>query len=174
MTDMPHQQLHADPRAEPVAVHQPVSSTLMNTSGKNLHMGIPEGFLAAGDTYMAMMPAIAAKVTNKKQMVDSTRLYNNNQAENFVDTSRIISLNSSAGIRFNKKKSQSGSETIELLGWMVTSDPVKPSEKFLGAIRDSPRPRDSTGVRTWFSLGTQCNLTSCLPSGTFRSPSTSP
>ena len=88
----------------------------MNTSGKSPHKGTPEGFLAAWDAYMARMPAITAEVTNKKQLVDSTHVYNNNQAENFTHTSRLISLNFSAGIRFNKKKSQPRSDTIKLLG----------------------------------------------------------
>ena len=96
---------------------------------------------------MARMHAITAEVTNKKQLVDNTHVYNTNQAENFMDTSRLISLSSSAGIGLNKKRSQSWSDTVELLVWMVTSDPVKPSVKFLDTIRDSPRPSDSTGIR---------------------------
>ena len=104
----------------------------MNPNGKSIHKGTPKGF-SARDAYMARMHAITTEVTN--------------QAENFMDTSRLISLSSSAGIVLSKKRSQSGSDTVKLLGCIVTSDPVKPSEKFLGANRDSPRPSDSTGIR---------------------------
>ena len=56
---------------------------------------------------------------------------------------------------FNKKKFQFGSDTIEFLGFVVTGDSVKPSEKFLGTIKDFPRPRDITGIRSWFGLVNQ-------------------
>ena len=40
----------------------------------------------------------------------------------------------------------------------MTKDLVKPSEKFLGVIREFPRPRDTTGVMSWFGHMNQCNF----------------
>ena len=46
-----------------------------------------------------------------------------------------------------------GEKTVEFLGFTVTSDSVRPSDKFLRAIKDFPRPRDITGSRSWFLAG---------------------
>ena len=75
-----------------------------------------------------------------------------------MDTCKFISLSSKAGIVFNKKKFQFGSDKVEFLGFIVNEDSVRPSDKFLGAIQDFPRPRDITGIRSWFGLVNQCNF----------------
>ena len=142
----------------PLAPEDRPYTTFITPFGKYRYKVAPQGFLAAGDAYTARMAAITAEITNKKQLVDDTCVYNTNLAENFMDTCRFISLSSSAGIVFNKKKFQFGSDTVEFLGFVVTGDSVKPSEKFLGAIRDFPRPRDITGIRSWFGLVNQCNF----------------
>ena len=66
-------------------------------------------------------------------------------------------ISSSAGIVFNKKF-QYGSDQVNFLGFVVNEDSVRPSDKFLGAIKNFPRPRDITGIRSWFGLVNQCNL----------------
>ena len=47
---------------------------------------------------------------------------------------------------------------MEFLGFTVTSDSVRPSDKFLRAIKDFPRPRDITGSRSWLGLVNQVNV----------------
>ena len=116
------------------------------------------GFLAAGDAYTARMSVITAEISNKKQLVDDTCVYNNTLAENFTDTCRLLSLSAAAGIVFNRKKFQFGEKTVEFLGFTVTSDSVRPSDKFLKAIKNFPRPRDITGIRSWFGLVNQVNF----------------
>ena len=142
----------------PLAPEDRPYTTFITPFGKYRYKVAPQGFLAAGDAYTARMSAITAEITNKKQLVDDTCVYNNNLADNFMDTCRFISLSSSAGVVFNKKKFQFGCDTVEFLGFIVTKDSVKPSDKFLGAIRDFPRPRDITGIRSWFGLVNQCNF----------------
>ena len=43
-------------------------------------------------------------------------------------------------------------EEVEYVGFNITMDSVKPSDTYLQAIRDFPRPRDITGIRSWFGL----------------------
>ena len=52
---------------------------------------------------------------------------------------------SSKGIVFNASKFQFGAKTVDFLGFTVTEDSVKPSDKYLAAIRDFPTPTDMTG-----------------------------
>jgi hypothetical protein len=142
----------------PLAPEDRHLTTFITPFGKYRYKVAPQGFLAAGDAYTARMSYITAEISNKKQLVDDTCIYNNTLEENFIDTCKFISLSSSAGIVFNKKKFQFGSGQVEFLGFVVTEDSVRPSDKFLGAIRDFPRPRDITSIRSWFGLVNQCNF----------------
>ena len=71
---------------------------------------------------------------------------------------KFLSLCAGAGKVFNKKKTQFGLLEVEFLGFEVTADSVKPSSKYLAAIRDFPRPRDITGIRSWYGLINQVNF----------------
>ena len=75
-----------------------------------------------------------------------------NFEENFNLVCKFFSLCSGAGMVFNKKKTQFGQMEVEFLGFEVTADSVRPSSKYLAAIREFPRPRDITGIRSWFGL----------------------
>ena len=68
-----------------------------------------------------------------------------------------MTLCSSKGIVFNASKFQFGAKTVNFLGFTVTEDSVKPSDKYLAAIRDFPTPTDMTGVRSWYGLVNQVN-----------------
>ena len=46
---------------------------------------------------------------------------------------------------------------MDFIGFKVTEDSVKPSDKYLEAIRDFPRPTDITGVRSFYGLVNQVN-----------------
>ena len=112
----------------------------------------PQGFLAAGDAYTARFDKIVAGVSNHKKCVDDTCMWTDSLEENFHKTCGFLTLCSNAGIIFNKKKFQFAKEEVEYVGFNITKDSVKPSDTYLQAIRDFPRPRDITGIRSWFGL----------------------
>ena len=142
----------------PLAPEDRHLTTFITPFGKYRYKVAPQGFLAAGDAYTARMAVLTAEISNKKQLVDDTCIHNSSLEENFMDTCKFISLSSKAGIVFNKKKFQFGSDQVEFLGFVVNEDSVRPSDKFFGAIKDFPRPRDITGIRSWFGLVNQCNF----------------
>ena len=63
-----------------------------------------------------------------------------------------MSLCSNAGIIFNTKKFQFGCEEVDFLGSRIGIDSIKPCPEYLQAILDFPRPKDITGIRSWFGL----------------------
>ena len=136
----------------PLAPEDRHLTTFITPFGRYRYKVAPQGFLAAGDAYTARMALLTAEISNKKQLVDDTCVYNTNLEENFLDTCRFLSICSGAGIVFNKKKFQFGLDEVEFLGFVVKKDSVCPSGKFLDAIRNFPRPRDITGIRSWFGL----------------------
>ena len=125
--------------------------------GRYQYMRAPQGFLAAGDAYTARYDKVVAEVENMKKCVDDTCLWSDNLERSFISTCKYLSLCSNAGMVFNKKKFQFAQKEVEYLGFTITSTSVKPSSTYLQAIRDFPRPRDTTGIRSWFGLINQVN-----------------
>jgi transposase InsO family protein len=145
--------------------------------GRYRYLTSPQGFLAAGDGYTARYDEIVKDVTNYKKCIDDTCLWDESLEGVFYRTCRYLTLCSRAGIIFNRKKFQFGSETVDFLGFTITRDSVKPSADYIQAIRDFPRPTDITGARSWFGLINQVSYAfamtdSMLPFRELLKPST--
>ena len=41
---------------------------------------------------------------------------------------------------------------VEFAGFEITPQSIRPSDKFLEAIKNFPTPTDITGIRSWFGL----------------------
>ena len=70
----------------------------------------------------------------------------------FFRTCEYLSLCSNAGIIFNEKKFQFGQEEVDFLGFRIGMQSIKPCPEYLQAIKEFPRPKDITGIRSWFGL----------------------
>ena len=73
----------------------------------------------------------------------------------FRKTCQYISLAGKGGIIFNQKKFQFCEGEVKFLGFRVTRDKVLPGFDFIKSVKDFPRPRDITGIRSWFGLTNQ-------------------
>ena len=105
-----------------------------------------------GDAFNARYDKIVADFKDKTKCIDGTLLWSNNLEESFFRTCEYLTLCSNAGIIFNKKKFQFGEEEVNFLGFRITMDSIKPNPEYLQAILDFPRPKNITGVRSWFGL----------------------
>ena len=112
----------------------------------------PQGFLASGDGYTGRYDRIVTGFGNLTKCVDDSLLWDSTLENIFFRTCKYLTLCSSHGIIFNKKKFKFGEKEVEFLGFEITSDSVRPSPTFLEAIQDFPQPRDITGIRSWFGL----------------------
>ena len=119
----------------------------------------PQGFKASGDGYTARYDEIVKDVKNYKKTVDDTCLWENTLKENYLSTCRYITLCSERGVIFNPEKFQFGSKKVDFVGFVVDEESIRPSGKFIDAIMNFPRPKDITGVRSYFGLINQVNYT---------------
>ena len=136
----------------PIAEEDRPFTTFLTPWGKFRYKTCPQGFLASGDAYNARYDKIIEEFTNKTKCIDDTLLWSDDLEGSFYRTCEYLTLCSNAGIIFNKKKFQFGQEEVEFLGFRIGMDSIRPSIEYLKAITDCPRPRDITGVRSWFGL----------------------
>ena len=132
-------------------------TTFLTPWGRYRYRSLPQGFLAAGDGYTARYDLITRDFDDYERCIDDTVLWSDSIEECFNQTCKYLSLCSGAGILFSEKKFQFCSKNVEFLGFQLDGDTVRPTATFLEAIRDFPRPKDVTGIRSWFGLVEQCS-----------------
>ena len=125
--------------------------------GRYRYRCLPQGFLAANDGYTARCDEITKDFDNLERCVDDAAMWDETIEGNFFRTCKYLTVCSGAGILFSKKKFQFCQREIDFLGFKVDSEGVKPSDEFLEAIRDFPKPTDIVGIRSWFGLVEQCS-----------------
>ena len=161
----------------PIADQDKHYTTFLTPWGRYRYRTCPQGFLASGDAFNARYDKIVADFKDKTKCIDDTLLWSNNLEESFYRTCEYLSLCSNAGIIFNRKKFQFGQAEVDFLGFKITMDSIKPNPEYLQAILEFPRPRDITGVRSWFGLIQQVayafsNTDMMLPFRNLLKPST--
>ena len=72
---------------------------------------------------------------------------------------QFIATCTKAGCIFNPSKFQFASESVDFLGFRITSEGVKPHPAFLETILSFPTPKSLTDIRSWFGLINQVNYT---------------
>jgi hypothetical protein len=68
---------------------------------------------------------------------------------------RICSLLSHCytnGMVFSPEKFVFAKETVEFAGFKITKKGIKPTDKYIEAIRNFPTPTNISEVRSWFGL----------------------
>ena len=70
----------------------------------------------------------------------------------FHDTAHFLSYTGSHGIIQNPSKFVWGRKELEYVGFWLKADGVRPTEETLAAITNFPRPKDITGIRSWYGL----------------------
>ena len=106
----------------------------------------------ANDAYGNHYNNITRDLQNLTRCVDDALLWENTIEENFMKTCQYLSLCAQNGITFNMKKFQFCQQEVEFMGFMLSNFGVRPTEEMLSSIKDFPRPRDVTGIRSFFGL----------------------
>ena len=86
------------------------------------------------------------------KIVDDSCLYDKDIETCFWHTLDYIQLCSSNGIVFNPTKFVFAKDEVDIAGFLITSDRVKPTPKIIVAIENFPTPTNITGIRSWFDL----------------------
>ena len=127
-------------------------TTFLTPWGKFRYKTCPQGFIASGDAYNARYNSIISDYKDKTKCIDDTLLWSDDLESCFFRTCEYLTLCSNAGVIFNKKKFQIGEEEVDFLGFRIGMDSIRPCPENLQAIREFPRPRDITGICSWFGL----------------------
>ena len=122
----------------------------------------PQGYLASGDGYTHRFAQITQGIENKRTIVDDTVIWSDSVEEKFNDVCKLLTVCSEAGLIFNSDKFQFGLDKVDFAGLEITSEVVKPSRKFLEAIRAFPALTNITEARSFFGMTNQVSYAFAL------------
>ena len=115
--------------------------------------------MASGDGYSRRFDEIVSDVPDKTKCIDDTLLWATDPEASFHQATKWLDLCCRSGITLNQEKFIFGADTVEFAGFEVTRDSVRPSQKYLRAIRSFPTPQNITDIRSWFGLINQVAYT---------------
>ena len=126
--------------------------------------------------YTQRFDAIIADFENKVKCVDDTCKWADSIQDAFLQACRWFDMCARNGIMLNPEKFQFVQDTVDFAGLTITATNIRPSSKFIDAIRNFPVPTDITGARAWFGLIYQgayafSRTTQMKPFRTFFKPS---
>ena len=98
------------------------------------------------------------RLVRKKKCVDDVLGWAATLLQLFFDAAEFLTHTAQHGVVQNAKKFVWGKRDIEYVGFLVTSDGVRPSDETMSAISNFPRPTDITGIRSWFGLVEQVSF----------------
>ena len=143
-------------------------TTFITPFGRFRYKVLPQGFKASGDGYTRRYDEIIAEVERKTKAVDDTALWDdtNDLKSHWWRVIDYIDLVGRHGIILNPEKMQFCQTEIDFAGFHITRDKVEPLPKFIAAIKDFPKPKNITDIRSWFGLVNQCShynqLSKCM------------
>ena len=126
--------------------------TFLTPWGRFRYCVAPQGYLASGDGYTQRFTDITQTIENKRTIVDDSVIYSPDMRSNFYDVCRMLQIASEAGLIFNGDKFQFGQSKVDFAGLEITDYGVRPCRKFLEAIRNFPRPKNITEMRSFFGM----------------------
>ena len=139
-------------------------TTFITPLGRYRYCSAPQGYIASGDAYTRRFDEVAAEFPNKIKVIDDALLWHNSLEESFFQAARWLDLCGKNGITQNPNKFVLGADTGEFSGFKITLTEVQPSDDILRAIRDFPKPKNITDIRSWFGLINQVAYTFSMAS----------
>ena len=105
----------------------------------------PQGYIASGDSYTRRFHEVVTHIL----------LWSHSIEASFHQTTEWLETCGNKGVTLNPDKFVFAADTVEFVGFEITSNDVRPSPRYLPAIRDFPTPQSTTDVKSWFGLVNQ-------------------
>lgn len=134
------------------------ATTFITPWGRLRYRVAPQGSLTSGDGFTFWYDAVIRHLLRKRKCVDDVIGWAKTLLQLFYDTAEFLTLTGDHGIVQNVKKFVWGRREIEYVGFWLAEDGVKPSKETLSAIQEFPRPKDITGIRSWYGLVEQVSF----------------
>ena len=122
-------------------------TTFITPWGRYRYHVCPQGYIASGDAYTRRSDDIIAHIPDKVKCIDDTILWSDSIESSFHQMTLFLETCGHNGITLNSDKFTFASDSVEFAGFDITADSVRPSQKYLRAIRDFPRlsPSQTSG-----------------------------
>ena len=110
------------------------------------------------DGYTIRTDEILASVPGKpdgqdyEKIVDDIIRWSGNLEESIYRVCNILSYGSKSGILICRGKFQFAKDEVEYVGFIIGKDGIKPTDKYVEAIKNFPSPTCISEVRSWFGL----------------------
>ena len=91
-------------------------------------------------------------VTDYEKLIDDVLQWCSNLEVAFFRICNILSHCNKAGMVFSPTKFQFAREEVEFAGILISNVGLKPTRKYIKAIKTFPTPRNISDVRSWFGL----------------------
>ena len=128
-------------------------TTFITPWGRYRYKVAPQGYLASGDSYTRRYDQVVAESAvshnDYTKCVDDTLIWTDTIEENFHRTVEWLDMCGQYGITLNTDKFVFAKDEVEFVGFQITASSVRPSQKYLQAITDFPKPRNITDFPAW-------------------------
>ena len=142
----------------PLAEEDKHKTTFITEWGRYRYARVPQGYGSSTDGYTMRTDEILASVPGKpdnqdyEKVVDDIIQWSGNLEESFYRICNILSYGSKSGMLFCPKKFQFAKDEVEYVGFMIGKDGIRPTDKYIEAIKNFPSPTCISEVRSWFGL----------------------
>ena len=126
--------------------------TFITQNGRYHPLTAPQGFHGCGDGYTRRTNDITAGFPRKCKCVDDSLLHDCSIEDAFWHAIDYIILCNRNGIIFNKEKFRFAEEELDIAGFTVTMDGVKPTKEMISSLEGFPRPNNRTDLKSFFGL----------------------
>ena len=122
------------------------------------YLRVPQGYLSSGDSYTKHTDAILDTCPGKPDESDSEKIiddiiqWSDTLEQAFNRICSILSHCNQNGMVFSPEKFEFAKETVEFAGFKITMEGIKPTDRYVEAIRNFPTPTNISEVRSWFGL----------------------
>ena len=123
-------------------------TTFITPWGRYRYITTPQGFVASGDGYTRRFDEIVSDFKNKTKCVDDTCMWAEDIEGSFRQACEWLDLCGRNGIVLNPDKFQFAQDTVDFAGFTIGLNTIAPCERYISAIRDFPRPKTITDIRS--------------------------
>jgi hypothetical protein len=122
------------------------------------YLRLPQGDLSSGDSYTKHTDAILDTCPGKPDVSDSEKIiydiiqWSDNLEQAFFRICAILSHCNHNGMVFSPEKFEFAKETVEFVGFKITMEGIKPTDKYVEAIRNFHTPTNISEVCGRFRL----------------------
>jgi hypothetical protein len=91
-------------------------------------------------------------LNDSEKIVDDIIQWSESIEKSFFRIFSMLSHCNKNGMVFSPEKFVFAKETVEFAGFEITMEGIRPTDKYIKAIRNFPTPTNISEVRSWFGL----------------------